>query len=67
MVELTMFLSSFKCSLNPQLFIFGFKNFNVFTCPYSNRIYPSTRIRHLSGLTLVPMTPLGILATKHAS
>ena len=72
MVELTMFLSSFKCthpdiSLNPQLFLFGFKHFHVFTYPYSNRICPSIRIRHVSGFTLVPITPLGILATEHAS
>ena len=32
--------------LNPQIFLCGFgKNFHVHTCPYSNRICPSTRIR----------------------
>ena len=31
--------------LNPPLFLSGFKNFHVHTCPYSNGICPSTRIR----------------------
>ena len=39
--------------LNPQLFLSGLKNFHVHTYPYSNRICPSTRIRHVSGFTLI--------------
>ena len=39
----------------------------VHTYPDSNRICLSTRIQHASGLTEVPRTPLGILATEHAS
>ena len=31
--------------MNPQIFISGFKNFHVHTYPFSNRIWPSTRIR----------------------
>ena len=38
---------------NPQHFPPGFKNFHVL-----NRIRPSTRIRHVSGFTLVPRTPV---------
>ena len=34
--------------LNLHLFS-GFKNFHVHTYPFSNRICPSTRIRHVSG------------------
>ena len=45
--------------LNPPLFLSGFKTFHVHTYPYSNRICPST--------TTLPRTPLGILATDHAS
>ena len=37
------------------------------TYPHSNRICPSTRIRQISGLFLLPRTPLGILETEHAS
>ena len=54
--------------LNPQLFLSQFKNFHVQTYPDSNRICPSIRIQHVSGLTLVPRTPLGmILPSEHAS
>ena len=49
--------------LNLHLFS-GFKNFHVYTYPFSNRICPSTRIRHVSVFTLVPRTPLGILANR---
>ena len=52
--------------LNSQLFLSGLKNFHVQTYPYSNRIYPSTRVRHVFGFILVPWTPLGILATENA-
>ena len=45
-------------------FLFRLKNVHVHTCPDSNRNCPSTRIQHVSGLTLVPRTPLGILATS---
>ena len=37
----------------------GFKNFHVHTYPYSNRIF-----LQVSGFTLVPRTPLGILAAE---
>ena len=37
----------------------GFKNFHVHTYPYLNRIF-----LQVSGFTLVPRTPLGILATE---
>ena len=57
----------YQIFLTPQLFLSGFKNFHVHTYPFSNRICPSTRIRHVSELTLVLRTPLGILATEHAS
>ena len=53
--------------LNPQLFLSRLKNFHVHAYPHSNRICPSTHIRHVSGLTLVPRTPLEILAIEHAS
>ena len=53
--------------LNPHLFLFRFKNCQVHTYPDSNRICLSTRIQHASGLTEVPRTPLGILATEYAS
>ena len=46
--------------------IFSFPWFSH-TYPHSNRIYPSTRIRHISGLFLLPRTPLGVLETEHAS
>ena len=59
--------SSIGILLSPQLFLSQFKNFHVHTYPDSNRICPSTRIRHVFGLTLVPRTPLGILPTEHAS
>ena len=52
---------------NPQLFLTGLKNFDFHTYPDSNRICPSTRIRHVSGFNLVLRTSLGILATEHAS
>ena len=47
----TIFAATFKASstriwiiFNPQIFLSGFKNFHVYTNPYSNRICPSTRI-----------------------
>ena len=56
---------------NPDIFesatfSFRIQYFNDHTYPYSNQICPSTRIRGVSGFTLVPRTPLGILATEHA-
>ena len=36
------------------------------TYPHSNRICPSTRISHTSGLFLLPRTPLGVLETEVA-
>ena len=51
--------------LKPQLFLSGFRNFHVGTYPDANRICPSTRIRHVSGVTGVLRTPPGILATEH--
>ena len=50
-----------------QMFFCGFKNFHVHTYPCSNRICPSTRIRHVIEFILLPRTPLGILATEHVS
>ena len=46
--------------------IFSFPWFSH-TYPHSNRICPSTRISHTSGLFLLPRTPLGVLETEHAS
>ena len=57
------FFDAFVPSQTPANFLSGFKNFHVHAYPYSNRICPSTRIRHVSGFTLVSSTPLGILAT----
>ena len=48
-------VSGFFCFLNRQLFLSGFKDFHVFTYPARIQIHSSTR------------TPLGILATEHAS
>ena len=36
------------------------------TYPHTNRICPSTRIRHISRLFLLPRTPLGVFETEHA-
>ena len=55
--------------LNPQSFLFGFKNFYVHTYPSvfrSNLPVHTSRFRHVSGFTLVPRTPPGILPTEHA-
>ena len=56
---------------NPDIFksatfSFRIQYFNDHTYPYSNQIFPSTRIQDVSGFTLVVRTPLGILATEHA-
>ena len=59
--------SRIRIFLNQQLFLSGFKNVHVHMELYSNRIYPSIRIPHISGFGLVPRTPLGILAKEHAS
>ena len=49
-------------------FFFLDSKISMFTrIPYSNQICPPTRIRHVPGFTLVARTPLGILATEHAS
>ena len=45
-------LTRVRMFLNPEPF-FRIQNFHVYTYPYSNRIGPSTRIRHVSGCTLV--------------
>ena len=50
-----------------QMFLCGFKNFHVHTYPCSNRICPSTRIRHVTEFILLPRTPLGILSREHVS
>ena len=45
-------LTRVRMFLNPEPF-FRIQNFHVYTYPYSNRIGPSTGIRHVSGCTLV--------------
>ena len=57
-------LTRVRMFLNPEPF-FRIQNFHVYTYPYSNRIGPSTRIRHVSGCTLVrPQDSLGNIGKR---